>query len=137
MAFNPTIDKRLAKQKLDRIFGDLKSGTVVLTCGKHGYAAYVQKGAIRPPAPNHCPLCWEAYLVTDYAMTDPNIQYERLAELEEVIHHAVEFEKTGKFGKDFELYAPGDSRFEVHVAKDAADERGNDKVVLTDQEDLN
>lgn len=138
MVFNPTIDKRLAREKLDRIFGDLRSGKLFLTCGKHNYVAYIHKGAVKPPTPRGCPTCWDAYFKTDYALTDPNIQYERLAELDEVIHRAVEFEKKGTFGQDFELYSPQDSRFHINIEKDAADdETGQDKIVTPGEEKLN
>lgn len=79
-----------------------------------------------PPQPNHCKHCWNNYFTTDLALTPPNKRQERLDELESVIHHAVEFEKTGRFGQDLELYEPGDSRFTVQFEKDGEPDKPKD-----------
>lgn len=60
-----------------------------------------------------------AYYVADLALTPPGKRQERLDELEEVIHHAIEYERTGQFGKDLELFSPDDPRFTVEFEKDA------------------
>ena len=119
--FNPTINKGLAKSKLDRIIDELKSEKLFLTCGKHAYVASFSKskGGVMPPQPNGCPDCWKAYYFTLHALTAPHLRYEHLQELEEVIRHTVEFAQKGKFGKDFELYEPTDPRFKVSISKDA------------------
>lgn len=117
--FNPTIDKKLAKSKLDRIIQELQGEKIFLTCGKHNYVAWVKKGAVNPPQPRGCPDCWKAYFFTLHAMTAPHARYEHIQELKEVIRHTVEYAEKGQFGKDFELYEPGDPRFKVKIEKDA------------------
>ncbi len=113
----------MTNPNISKILEEVASEKVTLICGKHNYVAARRKahGIVAiPPTPNGCKLCWENYYITDLALTPPNKRQERLDELESVIRHAVEFEKTGKFGKDFELYEPKvDSRFEVQYDKDA------------------
>jgi hypothetical protein len=133
---NPT-----SKNQRD-ILGELASEAVTLVCGKHAYTAARKRanGTVAiPPGTRGCADCWRVFYFTDLALTPPNKRQERLDELEEVIRHAVEFERSGKFGKDFELYNPGeDARFGVQVDKDAADdETGEDRIKLTDEEALN
>jgi hypothetical protein len=106
----------------ETVLAEIRSQKLTLMCGKHRYtAARVKNGKIRviPPEPNGCKECWEVYYITDFALTPPEKRPERLDELEEVIHHTVEYEQKGKFGKDFTLYEPGDPRFQVRVEKDA------------------
>jgi len=117
------------------------TGATRLTCEKHGYVAAQTRRSGHlvpvPPPPRGCPNCLKAYFYTDWAMTPANKRQERLDELSEVIHHVVEYEQKGSFGKDFELYEPGDPRFQVNFHKDAADDdTGEDKkpIVLTDSE---
>jgi hypothetical protein len=139
MTFNPSIDKKAARRKLDRIVSEIQSEKLFLTCGQHAYVAYIRNGIVNPPQPIGCPDCWRAYFFTLHAMTSPELRQEHLDELEEVIHKTVEYERQGKFGDDFQLYEPGDPRFRLEVHKDAADdETGEDKkpIVLTDG-DLN
>jgi hypothetical protein len=81
--------------------------------------ATVRKGAVKPPEPRGCPDCWKAYFFTIHAQTAPHLRQEHLDELESVIRHAVEFSEKGQFGKDFELYEPGDPRFQITIDKDA------------------
>lgn len=115
---NPTIDNRIAKAKLDRIIGEIQSERTFLTCGQHGYVAYIRNGQVNPPAPRGCPDCWKAYYFTIHAMQAPEARYEHLQELEEVIRHTTEFAEKGKFGGDFELYSPSDPRFKVKIEKE-------------------
>lgn len=127
---NPTIDKRLAKSKLDRITDELNSGKLYLTCGRHSYVAYVKQGGVTPPEPRGCPDCWKAYYFTLHCITAPHQRYEHLEELNEVIRKTVEMVEKGKF--DFVPDAVPD----VRIFKDAADdETGKDKIILT--EDIN
>jgi hypothetical protein len=95
---------------------------VILNCAKHNYVAAQRRttGAVVaiPPKSTGCVECWKCYYVTDYALTPVDTQAQRLDELTEVIHHAVEYEKTGKFGKDFELFEPTDTRFKVEYERD-------------------
>ena len=138
MGFNPTIDKRLAKAKLDRIVDELKSEKLFLTCGKHSYVAYVKNNVVRPPQPTGCPDCWKAYYFTLHAITAPHLRQEHLDELDEVVRKTVEYQKKGRFSEDFELYSPQDSRFSINIEKDAADdETGQDKIVTPGEEKLN
>jgi hypothetical protein len=112
----------------EKVLSEIRSDKVTLTCGKHNYVAAKRRANATvaiPPVPNGCKDCWMVYYVTDLALTPPGKRQERLDELEEVIHHAVEFEQKGTFGKDFELYDTKDPRFEVNV------ERG---VELTDDD---
>lgn len=123
------------------ILGEVESEKVVLICGKHQYVASKKKAngiVVVPPNTRGCPECWKVYYVTDLAMTPPNKRQERLDELEEVIRRAVEYERTGKFGDDFELFDPKeDSRFQVQYDKDAADdETGEDKILIPEEEKL-
>lgn len=100
----------------------IKEGGVILTCPKHGYvAARKRQGhtAVIPPDSHGCADCWKVYYISDYILTPESTRAQRLNELEEVIQHAVEFDKTGKFGTDFELYDTKDSRFEVTYERDA------------------
>lgn len=68
--------------------------------------------------------------MTDLALTPPSKRQERLDELEEVIHHAIEFEETGRFD-----FVP-DLNPTVEYHRDAADDAtGQDKrVIITDIE---
>jgi hypothetical protein len=123
------------------VLDEINSGRVTLVCSKHNYVAARKRanGTVAvPPVPNGCKQCWENFYVTDLALTPPNKRQERLDELEQVIHHAVEYEKRGQFGRDFDLFEPGDERFRVHVQRDAADdETGQDKVPDKSEEALN
>jgi len=124
----------------ETILSEIRSEKFIPTCGKHGYVASRKKnGKIRiiPPEPNGCKDCWFAYYLTDHALTPPEKRQERLDELEEVIHHTVEFAQKGKFS-DMELYEPGDPRFVIEHALDAADDdTGEDKIPDPTKEDLN
>lgn len=101
----------------------IKEGSVILTCPKHAYVAArkCSSGAVVaiPPDSHGCADCWRVYYISDYILTPENTRAQRLDELEEVIQHAAEFEREGKFGKDFELYDTKDSRFEVNYERDA------------------
>jgi hypothetical protein len=101
----------------------VKSGSYILYCSKHNYSAAKKRpsGATVaiPPSSTGCPECWKVYYITDYALTPLETQSQRLNELEEVIHHAVEYEQKGTFGKDFELYDVRDPRFQVQYERDA------------------
>jgi hypothetical protein len=125
MAINPaTILEEIVSEKL------------VLICGKHNYTAARKRSNATvaiPPTPNGCKQCWEVFYYTDLALTPPNKRQERLDELEEVIHHAVEFEQKGAF--DFKA----DVNPTIKYHKDAADdETGEDKkVIITDSEEVN
>jgi hypothetical protein len=88
----------------------LDSEKVQLRCSQHNYL-----GGKIPPRTSGCKNCWMAYYTWDLATTPPSLRQERLEELESVIMHAVEFQNTGRFGKDLELYAPGDPRFKVEI----------------------
>jgi hypothetical protein len=108
-------------QEFSKILSEIASDRLTLICGKHNYVAARKRANATmaiPPMPNGCKLCWENYYITDLALTPPAKRQERLDELEEVIHHAIEFEKKGTFGKDFELYEPQDGRFEVKIERD-------------------
>jgi hypothetical protein len=122
------------------VLGEIASDKVLLICGHHNYTATRKRAngtVCVPPETRGCAMCWKVYYVSDLALTPPSKRQERLDELEEVIRHAVEFERTGQFGKDFDLYEPGDPRFGVEVEKDAAhDDTGEDKVQAKDQEEL-
>lgn len=128
------------KPILKDVLGEIASDKVQLICGYHNYIATrkrVNGTVCVPPETRGCAQCWKVYYVSDLALTPPSKRLERLDELEEVIRHAVEFERTGKFGKDFDLYTPGDPRFGVEVEKDAADdETGEDRVVKSGEEEL-
>jgi hypothetical protein len=134
---NPTRHSAVPKD----VLGEIASDKVQLVCGHHNYIATrkrVNGTVCVPPETRGCAQCWEVYYFSDLALTPPAKRQERLDELEEVIRHAVEFERTGKFGKDFDLYAPGDPRFGVEVEKDAADDdTGEDKVKPIGEEELN
>lgn len=123
------------------VLEEIASEKVTLICGRHNYVASRRRGnhiVAIPPQPNGCKQCWMNYYTTDLALTPPSKRQERLDELESVIHHAIEFERTGKFGKDFELYEPNDKRFTVAVQKDAADdETGQDKITDPNKEEIN
>lgn len=126
----------------DRILEELASESVILQCGKHRYVAARKRNGHTvaiPPNTRGCADCWRVYFFTDIALTLPSKRQERIDELEAVIHHAVEYERTGKFGKGFELYSPKDSRFAVELHKDAADDdTGEDKKkIITGEENLN
>jgi len=118
------------------VLEEAASGRLVLVCGKHNYtAARKRKNATVaiPPTPNGCKLCWEVYYLTDLALTPPAKRQERLDELEEVIHHAIEFEQKGQFD-----FVP-DVNPTIRYHKDAADDiTGQDKhVIITDSEEVN
>jgi hypothetical protein len=116
--FNPTINAKLAKSKLDQIVQELQSEKLFLTCGKHQYVATVKGGVVNPPAPRGCPDCWKAYYFTVHCLCAPHMRAEHLDELESVIRHTVEYCEKGQFGSDFELYSPGDPRFKVSFDKE-------------------
>ncbi len=101
------------REQLDGIVKELGGGQLLLVCQKHNYTA-----SKIPPPPRGCADCLNAYFVWDYATTPPHLRKERLEELESIIKHAVEFDVKGKFGKDFELFNPGDPRFKVSYEKD-------------------
>lgn len=105
-----------------RVLNEIGSDKVTLTCGKHNYVAARRRANATlavPPETRGCADCWKVYYITDLALTEPGKRQERLDELEQVIHHAIEYEQKGKFGDDFELFEPQDSRFEVKIEKDA------------------
>lgn len=128
-------------QELAKIIDEIRGDKVVLICGKHNYVASRRRAngiVIVPPEPRGCAECQQVYFVTDYAFTTPSQRQERLDELEEVIHHTIEYEQKGHFGEDFQLYNPQDSRFRVSIEKDAADdETGEDKIIIPGEESLN
>lgn len=101
----------------------IKDGNVLLNCAKHRYvAAHKRDTGVTvaiPPESHGCAECWKVYYITDYALTPLETQAQRLDELTEVIHHAVEFDKSGKFGADFELFDTRDPRFQVDFERDA------------------
>lgn len=125
--------------KLEQTLGEIQSGSVILTCGKHRYvAARKNKGGHTvaiPPNPDGpgkgCRMCWEAYYVTELCLTSPGMRQERLDELEEVIHHVVEYVRKGKFD-----FVP-DVNPTIRYHKDAADDdTGEDKrLIITDLEE--
>lgn len=96
-----------------RISEVLNSEKTQLVCSKHNYL-----GGKLPPKTRGCNQCWMAYYVWDLATTPPSKRQERLDELESIINHAIEYDKKGQFGKDLELYEPGDARFRVDYEKD-------------------
>jgi hypothetical protein len=105
----------------EKVLSEIQSDKVTLTCGKHNYVAARKRANATvaiPPNTHGCKDCWMVYYVTDLALTPPGKRQERVDELEEVIHHAIEFEQKGQFGKDFELFEPTDGRFEVKIEKD-------------------
>lgn len=104
---------KFSEHELGRLLAERDSERVLLKCSKHDYTA-----SKIPPKTSGCKFCWEAYYVFDIASTPPHLRQERLDELEAVIRHTAEYAKTGKFGKDFELYEPGDPRFQVEYEKD-------------------
>lgn len=129
-------------EALTVLIDQIRSGKVILTCSKHSYsAAQVRKSGKlvpMPPEPRGCPDCLRAYFYTDWCMAPASTREQRLDELESVVRHAVEYDKTGKFGEDFELYDVQDPRFEVRLHKDAADdETGEDKKIIISGEELN
>src|SRR5579859_288125 len=97
-------------EQLDAIVREVDSGKLYVTCGKHHY-----HGGKLPPKTSGCAQCWQAYYLWDYATTPPHLRQARLEELESIIHHAIEYEEKGKFGKDLELFEPTDPRFEVKI----------------------
>lgn len=107
--------EKYSPEKLSRLLEEVRGGKVLINCAKHNYV-----GGKIPPNPDKatCPKCWEAYYVWDYAMQLPWKRQERLEELDEVVHHAVEFAQKGTFGNDLELYEPGDPRFQIDYQKD-------------------
>jgi hypothetical protein len=127
--------------QLEHTLSEIRSGSVLLTCGKHQYMAArkTKNGAlvVIPPNPDSpsrgCKFCWEAYYVTDLCLTAPGKRQERLDELEEVIHHLVESIRSGKFD-----FVP-DVNPTVQYHRDAADDiTGEDtRVILTDLEKVN
>lgn len=106
---------------ISTVLDEINSGKVTLVCGKHNYVAARKRAngvfAI-PPETSGCVECWKVYYVTQHGLTAPNKRQEALDELEPVVHHAVEFEQKGQFGKDFELFDIRDPRFEVQYEKD-------------------
>jgi hypothetical protein len=120
---NPTLNKSILKNKLDHWIAEIQGGQIYLTCSKHGYVARRSgtrgDGGLIPPQPRGCPDCWRCYFVADYCLNNPETRYEQLQQLDEVIHHTVEFAKKGKFGADFELYEPGDPRFQIKIESNA------------------
>jgi hypothetical protein len=104
----------------ERIFQELESEAVLLTCEKHRYVAARRNSGrtvVIPPESRGCANCWKVFFITDLALTPPSKRAERLDELEEVIHHAIDYERKGTFGKDFELYNTTDPRFRVDYEK--------------------
>jgi hypothetical protein len=127
--------------KLERTLDEIRSGSVLLTCGKHRYVAArkTKNGGLvaLPPNPDGpsrgCKFCWECYYVTDLCLTLPGRRQERLEELDEVIHHLVEFVAKGKFD-----FVP-DINPTIKYHRDAADDiTGEDRhVIITDSEEVN
>lgn len=70
-------------------------------CGEHSYHGPSKTNRDIKPFKN-CARCWFVFYLHDMASTPPHLRAERLAELEEVIHHATELADKGKF--DFEPY---------------------------------
>jgi hypothetical protein len=119
---------------LTSILAENDSERTQLVCGRHNYTPLKKRsnGTVAiPPNTRGCKECWFAYYAADLALTPPNKRQERLDELEEVIHHAVEFERTGRFD-----FVP-DVNPTIRYHKDAADDlTGEDKkVIITDTEE--
>lgn len=91
----------------------LDTEKIQLVCKKHNYL-----GGKMPPKTSGCKDCWYAFYVWDLATTPPSQRQQRLDELEEVIHHAIEYEQKGQF-TDFKLFEPGDPRLKIEYEKDA------------------
>lgn len=106
--------------------GEIGGGKIHLTCPAHHYVA----GKL-PPQTKGCPNCWKAYYWFDYATTPPHMRYERLQELESVIHHVVEFAEKGKF--DFEPETNPTRR----IYKDAVDDETGQEKIIIPGEDIN
>jgi len=70
---------------------------IALLCAKHLYAG---KG---PPTCPDCPDCWTVFYIHLLAETPPFLREQRLAELEEIVHHAIELEDKGRW--DFKPFA--------------------------------
>jgi hypothetical protein len=123
------------------VLDEINSGKLTLVCGRHNYTAARKRAngtfAI-PPEARGCVQCWRVYYFTQHALTAPNKRQEALDELESVVHHAVEYEQKGSFGKDFQLFEPTDERFAVTIQKDAADDdTGEDRIANPSEEELN
>lgn len=74
---------------------------ISIFCGVHQY--YGPSKTNKKIAPfKGCSRCWLVYYIHDMATTPPHLREQRLAELEEVIHHATELADKGQF--DFEPY---------------------------------
>ena len=83
-------------------------------CGIHGYF-----GSNKPPETRGCSKCWFAYYFYDMATTPPDRRYERMKELEMVVHHLAESEDKGVW--DFKpLLKP-----EWTIERDVPDEEVN------------
>lgn len=108
----------ISEHDVKAVLAENESERTNIICSKHNYA-----GNKIPPNTRGCKHCWLAYYIWDLATTPPSKRQERLEELETVVHHAVEYEKKGTFGKDFELYEPGDERFRVDYEKDALEDK--------------
>jgi hypothetical protein len=123
MSDSPVVQKFMQTTDIEGLVEDIRTGKTILYCGKHKYSAVRRNKAGHlvptPPTTSGCPECWRCYFYSDYCMTPANMRKERTDELETVIHHAVEYEKTGSFGKDFELYDTHDPRFQVEYERDA------------------
>jgi hypothetical protein len=108
---------------VEQLIEEIRTGKTLLVCKKHNFIAAKRRESGNlvpmPPEPNGCPECWRVYNYTQYAMTPAKTRQEGLDEYEQVIKKAVEFDKTGKFGSDFELYDTHDPRFSVQFEKDA------------------
>lgn len=108
---------------IEQLLEEIRTGRTLLVCKKHNYMAAQRRKSGNlvpiPPEPRGCVECNKVYNYTQYAMTPKETRQESLDEYEGVIRHAVEFDKTGKFGSDFELYGPRDPRFEVTYERDA------------------
>lgn len=73
----------------------LDPNKVSLYCSQHLYFGPGKDKQIRPTS--GCAKCWQVYFLLDYANTPPDKRNQRVAELEEVIHHLVESVEQGTF----------------------------------------
>ena len=89
------------QQKLDYLNEIFDSNKVNLKCGRHLYFGPVKdKPEITPML--GCVDCWKVFYIMEMASTPANERHQKLDEIEEVLHNAVQLVETGKW--DIDLY---------------------------------
>lgn len=86
----------LSEQEKNQYLSEaMDSQKVQLYCKEHMYFGPSREQSIRPT--KGCTQCWMVFYFKDIASAPPHMRAQRLDELEEVLHKAVELAQSGRW----------------------------------------